>query len=71
MNPDGTFYICDACRQPVEADCPGVVRAYRLIHTPDLSGGDEVIDGMGVFFHGHHYPTSSRRFRRASVGDAS
>lgn len=25
MNPDGTFYICAACRQVVEADAPGIV----------------------------------------------
>lgn len=66
MNPDGTFYICAACRQVVDPDAPGIVRAYELIHTPDLSGGDQVIDGMGVFFHERHYPTHSRRYRRAS-----
>lgn len=66
MNPDGTFHICESCRQVVEADAPGTVRAHELIHTPDLSGADEVIEGMGVFFHEHHYPTSSPRYRRAS-----
>lgn len=66
MNPDGTFYICEACRQIVEADDPGVVRAYELIHTPDGSGGDQVIEGMGVFFHQRHYPAHSGRYRRAS-----
>lgn len=65
MNPDGTFYVCEYCREPVEADAPGIVRAHELIRTANFSGTDDVIEGMGVFFHERHYPVGSRRYRRA------
>jgi hypothetical protein len=66
MNPDGTFYVCEACREVVEPDAAGVIRAHELIQTRSLNGNDPPIEGRGVFFHKHHYPRSSGRYRRAS-----
>ncbi len=63
MSEDGSFYICERCRERVEPGAPGVVRARELIRTRDLTG-DDVIEGQGIFFHEGHYPVNSRRYRR-------
>ncbi len=66
MSEDGTFYICEGCKDRVEPDTPGVVRARKLIRTVDLTGTD-VIEGEGVFFHERHYPVRSSRYRRSDA----
>lgn len=50
MNSEGTFSICESCRSPSKADAPGVLPADGLVHRPDLSGGDKIIEGIGASF---------------------
>lgn len=66
MTEDGTIYICESCREPVDEDDPGVVRAHELIYTPTMDGDDEPLEGPGVFFHEAHFPSSSTNYRRSS-----
>lgn len=53
------MYICEWCRQVIEPDDPGVVRA---VEQKDVSGFGrrEVNDGVGVYFHEGCFPTAIR-----------
>jgi hypothetical protein len=64
-NSDGVFYMCEACREKIDPDAPDTVRAVERITKWAIGGTTEQIDGLGVFFHARHYPTASRRYRRA------
>ena len=59
-----SFYACGGCSRPVDPEAPGTVAAHRQIETPDASGGNQLIDGEGVYFHSSHYPGDSRHLRR-------
>jgi hypothetical protein len=62
---DGVFHICEACREKIDPDAPDTVRAVERVTTWAMGGRTTQIDGPGVFFHARHYPTASRRYRRA------
>lgn len=67
VNEDGTFYVCEACQERVEPGEAGIIAARELITTPSFGDEpDEPIEGFGVFFHAHHYPSGSPRYRRVS-----
>jgi len=56
------MYICETCRREVEASDPDVVYAVELIETRTM-GGRQYMEGLGVLFHEHCFPTGSRRYR--------
>jgi hypothetical protein len=62
---DGVFHICEACRASIVPDAPDTVRAVERITQWAMGGKTRQVDGLGVFFHARHYPTASRRYRRA------
>jgi hypothetical protein len=57
-----TVHICERCREVVEPDDPGVVRA---VEQKDVSGFGkrEVIDGLGVYFHEGCFPHGDPGYR--------
>ena len=59
---DATIHICEGCRQILEPDDPGVVRAFEQ---KDVSGFGrrEVIDGLGVYFHERCFPHGDPAYR--------
>jgi len=58
------FYICETCRQRVDPEAPGTVRAVELLKVTTSGPTVEYIEGLGVFFHDRCYPTGSERYRR-------
>ncbi len=62
---DSVVSVCETCREKIDPDATDTVRAFELITKWKLGGPGEQIDGVRVFFHARHYPTASRRYRRA------
>lgn len=61
-----TVHICEGCREVVDPDAPGVVKAYEQSEVSTFPAeGREFIDGLGVYFHENCYPHGSRRYRLA------
>lgn len=58
-----TFHICETCRQRIEPNAPDTVRAVELLKA-ETFGSTEYIEGLGVFFHEHCFPTGSPHYRR-------
>jgi len=61
---DGTFHICEACRQRIDQDAPDTVRAVEMHRVEAMGPTVEWVEGLGVFFHEECYPTGSLRYRR-------
>jgi hypothetical protein len=57
-------YICQSCRQEIDADAPDTVRAVEMVKTVTMGPTVEWLEGMGVFFHERCYPTGSEGYRR-------
>jgi hypothetical protein len=56
--------VCEACRQPLDPDEPGVIHAVELVPTRGFGTGAEEQEGMRVLFHETCFDTSDPRYRR-------
>jgi len=54
--PEGTFYVCETCREEVHADDPNVIRAIEQVPARGFGVGTKMIDGLGVHFHRECFP---------------
>jgi hypothetical protein len=61
---DETFHICETCRERIDPNAPDTVRAVGMQKVEAFGPTVEWIEGMGVFFHKHCYPTGSPQYRR-------
>jgi hypothetical protein len=61
---DGTYYLCEMCRERIDLDAPDTVRAVELQKVVTMGPTVEWVEGLGVFFHEHHFPTGSPNYRR-------
>lgn len=59
---EGTVHICEACREVLDPDDPGVVRALEQVDTSTFGGPDRT-DGLGVFFHESCFPHGDPAYR--------
>ena len=58
-----TIHICELCRNVLDPDEPGVVRAVQLLNADTLDSRGE-IEGLGVFFHGNCWGQGRSGYRR-------
>jgi hypothetical protein len=63
---EDVFHICETCRERIDPDAPDTVRAVELVKTVASGPTVEYLEGMGVLFHEHCYPTGSALYRRKS-----
>jgi hypothetical protein len=61
---DDPFHVCETCRERIEPDAPGTVRAVEMVKTVAMGPTVEYIEGLGVFFHDGCYPSGSTAYRR-------
>jgi hypothetical protein len=64
---EGTFSICEACREEVDPEDPDVMFAHKMVETRTVDGGRELIEGLGVYFHRAHFP-GGKHYRLARSG---
>jgi len=61
---DDPFHICEACRTQIDTGAPDTVRAVEMQKTVAMEPTVEYVEGLGVFFHEHCYPTGSPLYSR-------
>jgi hypothetical protein len=61
---DGTFYVCETCRERIDPDAPDTVRAVEMKKIETMGPTVEWVEGLGAFFHEHHFPEGSPHYRR-------
>jgi hypothetical protein len=61
-----TFCICELCREKVDPDDPGVVRAVEMIEVVTMGPTYSRIPGLPVYFHREHYPSGSADYELAA-----
>lgn len=61
---DGSHFLCETCRERIDPDAPDTVRAVEMQKVVTMGPTVEWVEGMGVFFHEHHFPVGSERYRR-------
>jgi hypothetical protein len=57
--------LCESCREPINPDAPGVVRAVEQKDLTGFGQARDMGDGMGVLFHEDCFPDGDPRYRRA------
>lgn len=63
---DEPFHICETCRERIDPDAPDTVRAVEMHKVVSMGPTVDWVEGLGVFFHEHHFPAGSQRYRRKS-----
>jgi hypothetical protein len=60
------IHICEACRGEVNPGDPDVIEAAEMKEVTTFGSGShrEYSEGLHAFFHEHHYPHGSRRYKR-------
>jgi hypothetical protein len=61
---DESFHVCESCRQRIDPDAPDTVRAVEMQKMVTMGPTVEYVEGLGVFFHDHCYPTGSPLYSR-------
>ena len=64
---DEPFHICETCRERIDPDAPDAVRAVEMLKVVAMGPTVEYVEGLGVFFHEHCYPTGSSNYRRKTA----
>jgi hypothetical protein len=57
--------VCEFCREQVDRNDPGVVRAFEVVKVTTFGPKTESLDGLPVLFHRDHFPHGSRDYRLA------
>jgi len=62
-----TIRICETCREQVDPEAAGVVRAVEVIRTVSMGPTVSELEGLGVYFHEECFPAGSPNYRRVEA----